>query len=401
MTPRLQFWFNAPVDKTTAAAAIAFSGDAGAAVNFALAFLQGDSSFTIQPSQPLFGLTAYEISISRLLKSAAGALLTSAATVTLKTGIDSTDKFPRITDDALLTLVQRQTFTYFWDFAHPNSGMARERNTSGDLVTTGGTGFGIMGIVTGIHRGFISRQQGLDRTARIVNFLTTQAPRFKGAFPHWINGNTGAVIPFSANDNGADLVETSLLAMGLITARQYFDGADAAEVALRNSINAIVNGIEWNWFRKGNEQVLYWHWSPDKGWAMNLKIGGWNECLITYVLAAASSNFGISDTVYHKGYARDGAMGNGKTFYNTRLPLGPDFGGPLFLSHYSFMGINPNGLNDQYANYWTQQVAHSTINFEYCKANPRAQQGYSAACWGLTASDIPGGYTASSPANDV
>jgi hypothetical protein len=234
----------------------------------------------------------------------------------------------------------------------------------------------------------------------IVSFLKNTAQKFKGAFPHWLNGTTGAVIPFSTNDNGADLVETSYLIMGLLTARQYFDGGDATETNLRNDINTICNNVDWDFFRQG-KKVLYWHWSPDKGFVMNMPIQGWNETLITYILAASSTTHGIAKPVYDSGFARNGAMKNGNTYYGYQLPLGEAYGGPLFFEHYSFMSINPNGLVDQYANYQTQTINHTKINYEYCKANPKNWYGYSDQSWGLTASDIPGGYTASSPTNDV
>lgn len=400
--PVVRFHFNQRLDKATANAVLTMSDDGGTATAFGVGWERGDSTPVVTPgSNASKGLTRYSVVLTTALKSAAGTALDRAASISFHTRIDSAAKFPAISNDSLLTLVQRQTFRYFWDFAHPASGLARERNTSGDLVTSGGSGFGMMAIVTAIHRGFITRQQGLARLQLMVDFLKNKAQRFKGAYPHWMNGNTGVGIPFSANDNGADLVETSFLAMGLIAAREYFDNAAAAEQSFRSDINSILNGIEWNWFRKNNEQVLYWHWSPDRGWAINLKIRGWNECLLTYVLAAGTTQHSIPDTVYHKGFARNGAQRNGRSFYSINLPLGEDFGGPLFYAHYSFLGINPHGLQDQYADYWAPQVAHSRINFEYCKANPLARYGYSASCWGLTASDIPNGYTASSPRNDV
>jgi hypothetical protein len=402
LKPAVRFAFSAPVNKTTATAAVGYvNASTAGAVPYSLLWSNGDSVMVVQPSDNLKGLEVYVVSVSTQLKSVSGGALSSGAEVRLKTQIDSVPKFPSISNDSLLSLIQKQTFKYFWDFGHPVSGLARERNSSGDLVTSGGSGFGIMSIVTAIHRGFISRQQGVDRLNTITDFLLNKAQRFKGAYPHWLNGITGAVVPFSANDNGADLVETSFLAMGLLTARQYFDGASAGETNLRNRINTIVDGIEWNWFRKSNENVLYWHWSPDKGWTMNHKIQGWNECLVTYVMAASSKNYSIPVEVYQNGFARNGSMKNGKTFYGYNLPLGEDNGGPLFFSHYSFLGIDPNGLTDAYANYWTQNVSHSKINYEYCKQNPQGRYGYSDSSWGLTASDIPGGYTASSPTNDV
>ncbi|WP_246858757.1 glucoamylase family protein [Chitinophaga sp. XS-30] len=312
---------------------------------------------------------------------------------------DSLDKFPRISDEALLTKVQQQTFRYFWDFGHPVSGLARERNTSGDVVTSGGSGFGIMAIITGIHRNFITRAEGLSRLQRITSFLRNEAQTFHGAFPHWLNGATGAAVAFSAKDNGADLVETSYLLQGLLCARQYFNGADEGETTLRKDIDALWNAVEWSWFRKNAEEVLYWHWSPDYGWEMNHPVRGWNECLITYVLAASSNTYPIPAGVYHNGWARNGAMRNNNTYHGIQLPLGPAYGGPLFFAHYSFLGIDPNGLKDAYADYFSQQKNHALINYQYCRANPK-NNGYSERCWGLTASDIPNGYTASSPTND-
>ena len=400
LQPDIQVVFSAPVDKASAATGIAINNAGGVVIPSTQICQSNDSILLVRPNQKLEALNNHIFSIAATVKSAKGGLIIQPFSAGFTTGIDSTDKFPAISNDSLLTLVQKQTFKYFWDVAHPVSGLARERNTSGETVTSGGSGIGLMAIVTGMHRGFVTRQQGVQRLTTIVDFLKNKAQRFHGAWPHWLNGTTGAVVPFSAQDNGADLVETSFLAMGLIAVREYCSQNNAAENQLRTDISTMLNAIEWSWFRKSNEQVLYWHWSPNNGWAINLKIQGWNECLVTYVLAAGSTNFGIPETTYHEGFARSGQMRNGNTYYNTQLPLGPALGGPLFFSHYSFLGINPNGLKDSYADYKQQQVAHSQINQRYCTANPRGYYGYSQQCWGLTASDIPGGYTASSPDND-
>lgn len=400
--PLIRVQFSEAVNRSTLPAAVKLTAPVGSPT-LNISYENNDAVVLIQPTAPLNALTRYNFSIDNTVKSAKGGMFISTVNYNFTTQIDSSRKFPAISDDALLTLVQQQTFKYFWDFSHPVSGLARERNTSGDVVTMGGSGFGVMAIVTGINRGLITRQQGLTRMQTMVSFLKNNAQKFKGAFPHWMNGVTGAVVPFSANDNGADLVETSFLMMGLLTARQYFNGVDAAETNLRNDINSLYNAVEWNWFRKNNENVLYWHWSPNFNWNINLQIRGWNECLITYVLAASSSTYGIPASVYTNGFANNGTppFTNGNNYYGIQLPLGEANGGPLFFAHYSFLGINPNGLNDTYANYLTQNTNHTKINYEYCKANPRGRFGYSDSCWGLTASDIPNGYTASSPNNDV
>ena len=334
------------------------------------------------PAEPLASLKQYSFAIAA--GDCFGVNLKKGYSFSFTTAYDDAYKFDLIPDEDLLTLVQQQTFRYFWDYAHPTSGLARERLNSGDTVTSGGSGFGIMCIPVGVERGFVTREEAAARMRKILAFLSEKADRFHGAFSHWLNGSTGKVIPFSANDNGGDLVETAFLMQGLLTAARYFDRADEADI--RSGIDALWRAVEWDWYTQGKD-VLYWHWSPDKGWVMNMPIQGWNEGLIVYVLAASSPTHPIRADVYRQGWARDGAM-----------KLTQDQ--PLFFAHYSFLGLDPRHLKDAYGDYWAQNVAHARYNYEYCVRNPGQHAGYSADSWGLTASDFPGGYTASAPAND-
>jgi hypothetical protein len=309
-----------------------------------------------------------------------------------------------LTDSALLDIVQKQTFHYFWDFAHPVCNMARETSNLayeyGDqTVAVGGTGFGIMSVIVATNRKWIGRDTAAKFLLRMVNFLL-KAKSYHGVFPHFMNGTTGATIPFTRKDDGADLVETSYLFEGLLCARQYFNQDNAVENELRNHIGWMWNDIEWDWFTKGGEKVLYWHWSPNNDWAMNAPIRGFNECLITYVLAASGEHYPIDPDVYHLGWTQSSYFKNGKTFYGYKLPLGFDYGGPLFFSHYSFLGLDPRGLKDRYADYWEQNLNHTLINHAYCIDNPQKFKGYGENCWGLTASNTYYGYDAHSPTND-
>lgn len=362
--------------------------------------LEGTTTVKIQPTQLLTHLSRHQLWISGDIRGVNNEVHTTF-TRNFYTEVDLTPKFPVVSDDQLLTLVQEQTFKYFYDFAHPASGMARERNTSGDLVTAGGSGFGIMALIVGIERGFITRAQGLQRLDRILDFLEA-ADRFHGAWPHWMNGNTGRVIPFSPNDNGADLVETAFLIQGLITFRQYLNPVEPAEQDFINRINQLWQAVEWDWFRRSNQNTLYWHWSPAKQWTMNMQIKGWNESLIVYTLAAASPTHTIPKPVYDNGWASNGNMRNGNTYEGIQLPLGPAYGGPLFFAHYSFLGLDPRGLGDAWcSDYFLQNRNHSLINRKYCIRNPQRFVGYSGDNWGLTASDNHMGYSAHSPTNDL
>jgi hypothetical protein len=360
------------------------------------AFSEDGKVLTISTKESLDYLRRYTLTITNEVKGLADEEFTGYSKV-FYTEIDSSPKFPIISDEELLTLVQQQTFKYFYDFAHPASGMARERNTSGDIVTSGGSGFGIMALIVGAERNFISRQQAVDRMKKIVSFLEN-ADRFHGAWSHWINGNTGKVVPFSAKDNGGDLVETSFLVQGLITFRQYLEPTDTVGNNLINRITDLYYDVEWDWYRKNNEQVLYWHWSPNFNWEMNFPMYGYYEQQITYFLAAASPTHSIPKSVYTNGFGKNGAIVKNNLFYNIKLPL--ESPGPLFWVHYSYLGLDPH-FSDGYANYWEQNVNATLINQAHCIANPRNYVGYSDACWGLTSSDNQSGYSAHSPGNDL
>jgi hypothetical protein len=399
-TPTLRLVFSQPVDTVQIGQRIRLRNLANVYVPCRFALEGNDSVVMVTPLAPLNHLDKYYLTASTELSAQNRRKLAALGELIFYTKVDPTPKFPLISDDSLLTLVQRQTFRYFWDFGHPVSGLARERDSSGDMCTIGGSGFGIMAIVVAAERQFVGRSEAVARLRKITGFLKNTAQSFHGVFPHWLHGGTGVAMSFSALDDGADLVETSYLMQGLLCARQYFDGPDAEESALRAEINALYYAAEWDWFTRGGQNVLFWHWSQNHGWAMNFPVLGWNEALITYIMAACSPTHPIAKPVYEQGWARSGAMRNGKTFYGHVLPLGPDLGGPLFFEQYTFLGVSPVGLSDQYADYALQTRNHSLINYAYCKDNPKQFAGYSADCWGLTASDTYDGYTAHEPNND-
>ncbi len=318
-----------------------------------------------------------------------------------------------ITDDSLLNLVEYKTFQYFWEGAEPVSGAARERlhidgeypDNDKNIVAVGGTGFGVMAILIAIERNFITRAQGLERLQQIVSFFE-RADRFHGVWPHWVTGETGKVKPFTEKDDAADLVETSYLIQGLLCVRQYFKDGTEEEQKIASRVDELWKGVEWDWHRNG-KNILYWHWSPKFQWEMNFGIEGYNECLITYVLAAASPTHGVSAEVYHQGWARSGGIKNDSTHqqYGLHLDLkhngAQQYGGPLFWSHYSFLGLDPHNLKDAYADYWQHNVNHVLIDYQYCVENPKKYKDYGPNSWGLTSSYSMKWYAGHAPHEDL
>ncbi|CAH8283584.1 hypothetical protein EV196_102478 [Mariniflexile fucanivorans] len=318
-----------------------------------------------------------------------------------------------INNNSLLDTVQKQTFNYFWEGAEPNSGMARERIHMDDIyptspkntVTIGGSGFGVMAILVGIERGFITREQAVERYYKIVDFLET-SDKYHGVWPHWLNGETGKVVPFSKKDNGGDLVETAFLVQGLLTVSEYYKNGNTQEKDLVAKIDKLWKEVEWDWYTKNGEDVLYWHWSPEFGWDMNFPVGGYNECLIMYVLAASSPTHPIKPSVYHKGWAKDGKIVSSKKLYDEDLVLNyyehdESPIGPLFWAHYSYLGLNPHGLSDTYADYWKLVQNQAKIHYKYAVDNPKNYKGYGDSLWGLTSSYSVKGYKGHRPGNDL
>jgi hypothetical protein len=330
-----------------------------------------------------------------------------------------------LSDSALLDVVQRQTFRFFWHGAHPVSGLALERSNTvlaehywdyineawdepnfskkpfgPDAGAIGGTGFGIMSTIVAVERKWIGRDTAVRRLTKIADFLIN-ADAFHGIYPHFMDGRTGKTIKFDRLDDAADIVETSYLLMGFLCAREYFNRETPREVYLRKRINQMWGAANWKW-HTNNENKLYWHWSPNNGFDMNFPVWGWNECLITYIMSASSPRHAISKDVYNGTWVGSQGFRNGKTYYGITLPLGNfDRGGPLFFEQYTFLGIDPNNLRDSLGiDYLEQARNHTLINRAYCIENPKKYRGYSEKCWGLTAGDSYKGYVAHCPEVD-
>ena len=296
-----------------------------------------------------------------------------------------------LSDEALLDTVEMYTSRYFTEFINPANGLARERanmEQNGDIVTTGGTGFGLMAIVAAAERQYIPREQAVAQLDNITRFLD-RVERFHGAWAHWYSSETERPFSFSQYDDGGDLVETAFLTEGLIVVREWLkDSKVEAERVVAERADKMWKEVEWDWYTQGTDS-LYWHWSKNYGWKMNHRITGFDECMITYVLAASSPTHPIDRKVYESCYKNSSYYYNGKEYYGIPLALGMEYGGPLFFTHYSWLGLNPNGLTDGEVNYFERNRAHALIHYHYALENPKGHTGYGANLWGFTLSDDP------------
>lgn len=321
----------------------------------------------------------------------------------------------QMSDEELLTMLQEACFRYYWEGAHPGSGTSLESVPGDDrIVATGASGFGIMAIIVGVERGFITREEGLARMTKIAAFLKN-APRYHGVWSHFMDGGTGKTLPvFGMYDDAGDIVESAFLMEGLLAARQYFQGPGAAEKSLYGNISYLWNTVEWDWYRRSvQSDALYWHWSPDFSWHIDHRLTGFNEVMIVYLLAVASPTHPVPPDLYYTGWAGDSKSAveyrkgwsgtgegdrylNGHTYEGIKLDVGVGSGGPLFFTHYSYMGFDPH-FRDRYTDYFENNRNLARINRAYCIRNPKHFKSYSANSWGLTASDGALGYVPHAP----
>jgi hypothetical protein len=309
--------------------------------------------------------------------------------------------------EGFLTEVQEAGFRYFYHYAYPGSHLPREGIKAVDswdpeAMSTVSTGMYFFNIAVGVERGFITREEAVAHVTVLLDFLAEKTQRFFGAYPHWIDGETGLVREFSDTDNGADTVETAILAQGLIFAREYFDQDTTGEEHIRTIADRLWKDIEWPHFIKTKEgkDVMMWHWSPDHGFS-DLKVVGFHEAEIAYYLAIGSPTHPVDPSVYWTGW-----VGHNPEYFNPRtvtgldgpidLLLGRGWGKPMFTMHYSYLGLDPGQvpLKDDFL--FAEFERLTQANRDYARLNPRQFQGY-GKFWGLTASLSPDGYRAHHP----
>lgn len=303
-----------------------------------------------------------------------------------------------MTDDELLSMVQEASFHYYWDGAEPHSGMAHESVPGdSDIIAVGASGFGVMSLIVAADRGFAPREQVVQRMLKITSFLE-HADRFHGVWPHYLSGKTGHVLPvFGLYDDGGDLVETSFLVQGLLAARGYFTHDNASERLLRDHITTLWEGIEWDRYMTPEKDALWWHWSPRFGYYIANRLQGFNESMITYVLAIASPTHPVPASLYETGWAAKGSLSHpfplANTYYGIHVDVNytPHSPGPLFFTHYNFFGLDPH-FRDKYTDWFRNNRNISLVQQKYAVENPGHFKGYGANAWGLSAVGGPLGY---------
>ena len=259
-----------------------------------------------------------------------------------------------------------------------------------------------MVILTGIERGWITRKEGAKRILTLVRYLN-KAERIKGAWSHWMNIE-GQPVKFGKQIESGDLVETSFMMMGLYAAQAYLTENNSVEKEIRKTVDSFRQTIQWSDFVHNGD--LYWLWERTNE-TFTLPLRGYNEALVTYILAlGAPDKYAIDADVYKNGWQQNGKIFKPRqSHYGYPFVMGANLSGPLFLSHYSFLGMNPKAMQDKYVDYQQYGTYHAMIHRHYCMEEAPKEYQYNAFNWGLSAGSGPNqpvkkGYKPRTPKRD-
>ena len=293
-----------------------------------------------------------------------------------------------LSDDALISRLQRGAFSYLTDYSNPQNGLVADTSRDGSPCSIAVVGFALSCYPVGVRNGWISRAEAVGRTLAALRFFMQSeqsdqpdATGYKGFYYHFLDMQTGKRVWQCE----LSLVDTALLIAGILTAASYFDG-DGDEREIRNLADRLYRRVDWRWAQYGTE-TLAQGWKPECGF-LHYGWEGYNEATILYVLGLGSPTFPLTESGYKSW---------GLTYQWENLS-GSDvlYSGPLFTHLFSHAWIDFRGIRDIFmrekrCDYFENTKAAIAVHREYGERNPRDFKGYCRNFWGVTAGDGPSG----------
>jgi len=295
-------------------------------------------------------------------------------------------------DETMLDSIQHKTFLFFLGESHPEWGIVKDRTLKTAPCSIAATGFGIPSLAVGVERNWISREKAAAITLSIMKFFlgsvqstAKDVTGYNGFYYHFLKMDTGG------REWNCELssVDTGLLMMGIIFARNYYNQDNDVENQIRSLAAKLLERIDWNFMiLPASSKYAYtisMAWTPEKG----LQDYGWfgyNEALFLYVLAAGSgmNNAEQSYKAWLKTYQWETPY---KGLSHVAFP-------PLFGHQFSQVFIDFRGLADTYMkekgiDYFENSRRATYVQRKYAMDNPKGWIGYDSLCWGVTACDGP------------
>jgi hypothetical protein len=295
-------------------------------------------------------------------------------------------------DELMLDSIQQKTFLFFMEEHHPEWGIVKDRTKDWAPCSIASCGFGLPGFAIGVERGYITREQAAEITLKMLKFFMKSeqgdwknATGYKGLYYHFLRMDTGK------REWNCELstIDTGILMMGIIFARNYYDQDNETEKQIRELAGKLIGRAEWGYFIMPDTGrfagTISMGWTPEKGlhdhgWA------GYNEALLLYVLAAGS---GMKEA--EKSY--DAWLSTYKWYMPyegmSHVAFPPLFGHQFSQAFIDFRGIADKYMKEKAIDYFENSRIATYVQRQYAQDNPHGWKGYDSLCWGVTASDGP------------
>jgi hypothetical protein len=282
-------------------------------------------------------------------------------------------------DEALLDQIEEASFKYFWDQAHPETGIVLDRckaqnPVTSDLGSIAATGFGLTALCIGEKRGYVVRPNAEARALNTLRFLWKKLPNHRGFFFHFANINTGERLW----DSEVSSVDTAILLCGILTCREHFSHSEISELALE-----IFNRVDWNWLSE-DTPILPHGWTPEGGF-LQYRWADYSEMMMMYLLGLGSATHPLPAEAWNA-WKRTTFEYDGIRYIGTFAPL--------FIHQYSQAWFDFRNKRDRYANYFQNSILATEAHRQFCLDLSKQFPDYSDDLWGITASDSHNGYVA-------
>ena len=319
------------------------------------------------------------------LPFAAQVPLVGRAADELKAAAPAPGTLPPLFDD-----IARRTFAWFWETTPVETGLTRDRSPSQDVCSIAAVGFGLTAYPVGVERGYITREQAVQRVAVTLRFFRNApqgpAPRgmtgHRGWYYHFLEAKTGA----RSKDSELSTIDTALLLAGILFCRTYFDRDTPDEGEIRRLADEIYGRVDWAWMQVRPPAICH-GWSPEGGF-IKYDWRGYNEAMLLYVLALGATERAIGPEAWSAWTITYGEFW-GMLYGQEHLTFAPLFGHQYSHTWIDFRGIRDTYMRDKDIDYFENSRRATYAQRAYAIANPGGWKDYGENVWGLTACDGP------------
>ncbi|HYO84406.1 MAG TPA: glucoamylase family protein [Bryobacteraceae bacterium] len=280
--------------------------------------------------------------------------------------------------DDLLEQIERRACLYFYEQAHPVTGLVLDRVRADGrddrrVASIAATGFGLSALCIAHQRGYLKRSVAENRAERTLDFFARRAFTQKGFYFHFLDCVSGA----RAFECELSSVDTAWLLCGVLHARQHFDTR-----AIRRLANEIIGRVDWRWMLAGGNTLSH-GWTPENGF-LPYRWDEYSELLAMYLVAMASQTYPIPPSSWDAWVRPNRVAERGGLFIESRAPL--------FVHQYSHAWFDFRNKQDGWADYFQNSKMATVRHREFCIALRERFPWFGEDMWGITASDSRYGY---------